>query len=143
MTSTEPLLVGLNGLALAWESVGVVLGALLLGLLGGLLVRRRREGSSAAGAPAARLQERELASMRRIASDLARAGDVEAVARTLLDEIAALFEVGFVALTFISEDQREASGFLARANGEDMPWWRDVRLDVQSEPSGIASVVFE
>src|SRR5690242_2187206 len=122
MTSIEQLLVGLNGLALAWESVGVVLGALLLGLVGGLLVRRREAGSSAGDAPRARPQERELASMRRIASDLARAGDVEAVVRTLLDEIAALFEVGFVALTFISEDGREASGFLARSNGEDVDW---------------------
>jgi PAS domain S-box-containing protein len=143
MTSIEPLLVGLNGLALAWESVGVVLGALLLGLLGGLLVRRRGTRSSALGTPAARLQERELASMRRIASDLARAGDVEAVVRTLLDEIAALFEVGFVALTFVSEDGREASGFLARSNGDDVGWWREMRVDLHSEASGIASVVFE
>jgi PAS domain S-box-containing protein len=143
MTSTEPLLVGLNGLALAWESVGVVLGALLVGLLGGLLLRRRGRGSSAMETPAARLQERELASMRRIASDLARAGDVEAVARTLLDEIAALFEVGFVALTFVSDDGREASGFLARAGGDDVGWWRELRVDLHSEASGIASSVFE
>jgi PAS domain S-box-containing protein len=143
MTPIESLPVGLNGLALAWESVGVVLAALLLGLAGGLLVRRRGARAAAAEGPAARLQERELASLRRIASDLARAGDVEAVVRTLLDEIAALFEVGFVALTFVSEDGREASGFLARAKGEDVGWWRDMRVDLHNEASGIASVVFE
>jgi len=143
MTPIESLPVGLNGLALAWESVGVVLGALVLGLVGGLLVRRRGARARGAGAPTARLQERELASLRRIASDLARAGDVEAVVRTLLDEIASLFDVGFVALTFVSEDGREASGFLARAHGEDVGWWRDMRVDLHSEASGIASVVFE
>ena len=143
MTSIESLPVGLNGLALAWESVGVVLGALLLGLVGGLLVRRRGARPAPAAAPAARLQERELASLRRVASDLARAGDVEAVVRTLLDEIAALFEVGFVALTFVSEDGREASGFLARSRGDDVGWWRDMRVDLHNEASGIASAVFE
>src|SRR4051812_670854 len=143
MTSIAPPLVGLNGLALAWESVGVVLGALLLGLLAGLLLRRRGKGASRADTPAARLQERELASMRRIASDLARAGDVEAVVRTLLDEISALFEVGFVALTFVSDDGREASGFLARSQGDDVDWWREMRVDLHAEASGIASSVFE
>src|SRR5436305_6815736 len=140
MTSIELALVGLNGLALAWESVGVVLGALLLGLAGGLLVRRRTTRATEAVTPAVRLHERELASLRRIASDLARAGDVEAVVRTLLDEIGTLFEVGFVALTFVSEDQREATGFLARANATDASWWQDVHVDLTSEPSGIASV---
>jgi PAS domain S-box-containing protein len=143
MTLIESLQVGLNGLALAWESVGVVLGALLLGLLGGLLVRRRSMRSSGVDTPAVRLRERELVSLRRIASDLARAGDVEAVVRTLLDEIASLFDVGFVALTFVSEDGREASGFLARSRGEDVGWWREVRVDLSSEASGIASAVFE
>jgi len=143
MTLIESLQVGLNGLALAWESVGVVLGALLLGLLAGLLVRRRSVRSSGVDGPSVRLRERELVSLRRIASDLARAGDVEAVVRTLLDEIASLFEVGFVALTFVSEDGREASGFLARSHGADVDWWRDVRVDLGNEASGIASAVFE
>src|SRR4051812_8087735 len=79
MTPTESFSVGLNGLQLAWRSVGVVLGALALGLLVGFIVRARSSSSRAdpnAG-PRARLQERELVSLRRIASDLARAGDVE------------------------------------------------------------------
>jgi PAS domain S-box-containing protein len=141
MSTIETLSLGSNGLALAWESVAVVVGALLLGLLVGLLFRARRRAEDAA--PAARLRDRELASLRRIASDLARAGDVEAVVRTLLDEVASLFEVGFVGLTFISDDGSEGRGFLARARGEDVPWWSEMRIDLQNEPSGIASVVFE
>ena len=140
MSPIESPSLGLNGLALAWESVAVVLGALLLGLVGGLLLRARARRVDEAPA---RLRDRELASLRRIASDLARAGDVEAVVRTLLDEVAALFEVGFVGLTFVSEDGSEGRGFLARANGDDVHWWREMRVDLRSESSGIASVVFE
>jgi PAS domain S-box-containing protein len=85
----------------------------------------------------------EFESVSRVADDLSRTGDVEGVARTLLDELAALFEVGFVALTFVSDDGREAAGYLARSGGEDVDWWRDVRLDLGAEPSGIASAVYE
>src|SRR5690348_8050684 len=141
MTPTEGLTVGLNGLELAWESVLVVLGALVLGLAVGLLVRSRASRRAlAAGSPE---RQRELESLRRIASELARTSDVEGVARALLDEIASLFGVGFVALTFVSEDGREASGFLARADAKDVAWWPDVTLDLAREPSGIASAVFE
>jgi PAS domain S-box-containing protein len=143
MTPTESLSVGLTGLELAWESVGVVLIALALGLAVGFALRARVRRRADAPAETARLHERELASLRRIASDLARAGDVEQIVRTLLDEIGSLFEVGFAALTFVSEDGREASGFLARSQGSDVPWWRDVRVDLERESSGIASVVFE
>src|SRR5205823_5246087 len=128
MTPVESFPVGLNGFELAWESVGVLLGALALGLLVGFIVRARAGRPDPTAEPRRRLQERELASLRRIASDLARAGDVEAVVRTLLDEIGTLFEVSFVALTFVSEDQREATGFLARTNGADTPWWQDVHV---------------
>src|SRR5204862_3533116 len=77
MTSIERFSVGLNGLELAWESVGVVLGALVLGLLVGFVVRARSRRGDATDEPRARLHERELESLRRIASDLSRAGDVE------------------------------------------------------------------
>ena len=85
----------------------------------------------------------ELQSVSRVAEQMARSVDVEGVARTLLDELAELFDVAFVALTFVSDDRREAAGYLARSNGEDVDWWRDVRLDLEHEPSGIASSVFE
>jgi PAS domain S-box-containing protein len=79
----------------------------------------------------------------RVASELARTGDVEGVARTLLDEIAAQFGVSFAGLTFVAEGGREAVGYLARSNGEDVSWWREIRLDLENEPSGVASAVFE
>ncbi len=95
MSPTETPILGLNGLALAWESVAVVLGALVLGLLIGLAVRARTARRPAAARSPER--ERELESLRRIAAELARTSDVEGVARALLDEIGVLFEVGFAA----------------------------------------------
>src|SRR5262249_49765791 len=142
MSTTERLTIGLNGFQLAWESVSVVAGALVLGVFVGYLVRMRANRRAAAAARSPERQ-RELESLRRIAAELARTSDVEGVARALLDEIANLFGVGFVALTFISEDAREASGFLARSGAKDVPWWPDLTLDLGREPSGIASAVFE
>jgi PAS domain S-box-containing protein len=86
---------------------------------------------------------REFESISRFADELSRSTDVEGIARTLLDEIAELFAVGFVGLTFVSDDGREASGYLARSLGEDVDWWHELRMDLGSEPSGIASAVFE
>jgi PAS domain S-box-containing protein len=85
----------------------------------------------------------EFESVSRVADVLARSADVEGAARMLLDELAELFRVGFAALTFVSDDGREAAGYLARSHGEDVDWWRELRLDLASEPSGIASAVFE
>ena len=141
MTPTESHILGLDGLALAWESVTVVLGALVLGLLIGVVVRARTARRPAPGHSPER--EREIESLRRIATELAHTSDVEGVARALLDEIGTLFGVGFAGLAFVSEDAREASGFLARAKGDDVGWWPEVRVDLTREPSGIASAAFE
>ena len=68
---------------------------------------------------------------------------MRAAARVLLDQVGSLFGVEFTALALISEDAREATGFLARRDGSDVDWWREVTLDLEREPSGIASAVFE
>src|SRR3954471_23112107 len=86
---------------------------------------------------------REFESVSRVADVLSRTGDVEGAARALLDELAELFDLGFAALTFVSDDARHASGYLARCEGEDLEWWRELQLDLEREPSGIASAVFE
>ncbi len=140
MITIESFPLALNGLALAWESVAVVVGALAVGLLLGGLAKAWRRGPVP---PDQRERGRELESLRRISAELSRTSDVESVARALLDEIASLFGVGFVALTFVSENGQEASGFLARSDGRDVAWWRDVRVDLVREPSGIASAVYE
>src|SRR3981081_128563 len=108
MTSIETFPVGLNGFALAWESVAVLVAALALGLVLGLATRAR----STRGRPETAIapeRERAMETVRRLAAELARMSDAEVVARVLLDEIAALFSVGCVGLAFVSEDAREAS----------------------------------
>jgi PAS domain S-box-containing protein len=88
-------------------------------------------------------RQRELQSIEAISGALSRAGDTESVARVLLDEIASLFSVEFVGLALVDEDLNEAHGLLARRDGEDFDYWRGLRLDLRSEPSGIASAVFD
>jgi PAS domain S-box-containing protein len=136
MSTVEPQVRGLFGVVVAWNDLAAILGALLVGLLVGTAFRvrsLRRQRAEIA------VSERERASLRRVAAGLARAPDVEGVARTLLDEIGSLFGIDFAALTFISEDGREASGYLARSEGADVEWWRDVHIDLEREPSGIAT----
>ena len=86
---------------------------------------------------------KEFESVSRVASEFARTADVEGVARTLLDEIAAMAGVSVAGLTFVSDEGSEAVGYLARSRGKDVDWWRELRLDLANEPSGIASAVFE
>ena len=138
MSTAELQVQGLLGLAVAWDTLAAVLGALLLGLVVGTAFRiRSARRQSAAIAES----ERERASLRRVAAELARTSDVEGVARALLDEIGSLFAVDFAGLSFVSEDGREASGYLARSQGADVEWWGDVHVDLEREPSGIASAV--
>src|SRR5262245_38418627 len=88
-------------------------------------------------------RDRELESLARVSAEFARTHDPEVVARTFLDEIGSLFRAEFTALTLVSEDGREAGGFLARSGRSDVDWWRDVRLDLERDPSGVASAAFE
>jgi len=78
-----------------------------------------------------------------LSAGLARAPDASAVARTLLEEVIQLLGVEFAAVALIGEDAKEATGLLARANGEDVSWWRSVHIDLEHEPSAIASAAYE
>jgi PAS domain S-box-containing protein len=138
MSTVELQDVGVVGLSVAWDNLAALLGALLTGLVVGTAFRIRSHRRQLA---AYSESQRERASLRRVAAELARASDVDGVARALLDEIASLLSVDFAALSFVSDDGTEASGYLARAEGADAAWWSDVRVDLTREPSGIASAV--
>ena len=138
MTTIELQVVGPVGLAAAWGTLAAPLGALIVGLVVGTAYRVRAVGRQRAAIAEG---ERERASLQRVASELARTSDVEGVARALLDEIGSLFGVDFAALSFVSEDGSEASGYLARSHGSDIAWWKDERTDLVREPSGIAAAV--
>jgi two-component system phosphate regulon sensor histidine kinase PhoR len=101
-----------------------------------------RKGARAA-ATRADLRARELESLESISAAIARAGDVESVARVLLDEIAALIGVEFVGLALVDENMNEARGLLARRERVDFDYWSDLRFDLRGEPSGVASAAFD
>jgi PAS domain S-box-containing protein len=82
---------------------------------------------------------RELEAVSAISDALSRTNDPAAAGRVLLDETGQLFGIEFTALALIDDDGRTASGFVARDGGRDVPWWRDIHLDLDTEPSGIAS----
>jgi PAS domain S-box-containing protein len=114
------------------------------------VVRRRDTVLAATGALRAReaeeqrsLRDRELEVAARLANALTRTSDAESVARVLLAEMVDLFRLDFAALTLVSDDGRTAHGVLARSDGDDLDWWREVEVDLELEPSGIASAVFE
>ena len=89
------------------------------------------------------VRDRELESVGRIVNALARIKEPVDAARALLDEVAGLIETEFNALALVNRDEDEAVGLLARAGGEDLAWWSQVRLHLHNEPSGIASAFFE
>ncbi|MGN6431976.1 MAG: GAF domain-containing protein [Gaiellaceae bacterium] len=86
---------------------------------------------------------RELEAVAAISDALARTTDPEAAGRVLLDEVGSVLGIEFAALALIDEETGHATGLLARSEGRDVGWWRDIRLDLRDEPSGIASAYFQ
>ena len=89
------------------------------------------------------VRDRELEAVSTVSTELARTHDAEAAGRLLLQHVLELFGVEFTALALVTEDADQAVGFLALGPEGELDWWRDVRLDLANEPSGIASAVFE
>ncbi len=89
------------------------------------------------------LRDRELDAVSAIVNSLARIQDPVSAGRILLDEVASLLRIEFTALALVDEDEPVATGLLGRENGRDVAWWSEIRLDLRTEPSGIASAYFE
>jgi PAS domain S-box-containing protein len=122
----------------------------LAALAGLVLLLRRRGATRLAGSPTAAGQatqpaqrDRELAAVTAISRRLARAGDPEAVSDALLDEVAAFLGVEVVALALVDDDRRAAKLLAVRKDREDVPDLTGTKVDLESEPSGIASAVFD
>src|SRR5829696_2506251 len=105
-------------------------GAFLVAGVVFLLVSKKKEETPE---PADQQREPEAPSL---AAGLARAQDATSVAR-------ALVEVEFAAVMLISDDRKEATGLVARMDGEDADWVRSVQIDLEHEPSAVASAAFE
>ncbi len=115
-----------------------------------MLFRRNRRAVDAAPAPHAPEtavdvsgDDGQVSAIASLSSALAHAHDEEAVARTLIEECTSRFNLDFAAVALVSDDGKRGSGLLAVARNGDTEWWRDVTIDFEEEPSGIASAVFE
>ena len=112
--------------------------ALLVAAVVWLLLSRRKEET-----PELAEEPPEPEAAPSLSAGFARAQDATSVARALLDEVVALLEVEFAAVMLISDDRKEATGLVARMDGEDAGWFRSVRIDLEHEPSAVASAAFE
>jgi PAS domain S-box-containing protein len=115
-----------------------------------MLFRRSRRGNGPSSAPEsegeaepAPASDPQLTAIASLSGALVRAKDKQAVARTLIDTCISLLGVDFAAVALVGEDAKSAEGLLAVSAQGDEDWWPDVALDFDSEPSGIASAVFE
>ena len=113
-----------------------------------MLFRRRRSDEPAPAPADVRAEptpgrDWQLTEIASLSSLLGRARDQDAVARTLLEACLSLLDVDVAAVALVSEDGRHAHGLQALAPQVDMSWWTEVTLDLEREPSGIASAVFE
>jgi len=131
-----------------WASFAAIVIALLPALV--FLFRWGERAELLSGGPRAREAEklvsargRELKAVAAISDALARTTDPEAAGRIFLDEVGSVLGIEFTALAVIDDEAGVAKGLLARAEGRDVDWWRDVRIDLGNEPSGIASAYFQ
>ena len=67
------------------------------------------------------------------------ADTLHAVAATLIERAVTTVRVEFGALMLVEPGETYARGVLALDEGQPVPWFTDVRLDLEREPSGVAS----
>jgi PAS domain S-box-containing protein len=78
-----------------------------------------------------------------LADALLRSPDAPAAGLLLVREVVERLGVDFAAVALISDDQSRARGLVAVEGGEEADWWREVTVDLENEPSGIATAAFE
>ena len=112
-------------------------GATLLAVPAALVLgrRARSSGPSVAGS--------DLESMAAIATAFTGTQDAQAIARELLERVEPLVSVELAGLFLVDEEARVASGVMGRVGGNELDWFRDVQIDLEHEPSGVATATFE
>jgi PAS domain S-box-containing protein len=131
-----------------WLTLGV---ALVAGLPVILVLLRWRERAVLANAALrgreaearSSSRERELRSMAAMTSALGRSDDAGAVASALLERVEESTEAELACLMLVDEEARTASGLIGRVDHRELDWFPDVRIDLDNEPSGVATAAFE
>jgi two-component system phosphate regulon sensor histidine kinase PhoR len=115
-----------------------------------MLFRRSRRADRAAPTSTAEAEpepalegDPQLAAIAALSRALVRAKDKDAAARTLIETCFSLLDVDFAAVALVDEGGHVAEGLLAVTSDGDVPWWPEVTVDLDDEPSGIGSAVFE
>jgi PAS domain S-box-containing protein len=85
----------------------------------------------------------ELESMAAITTAFAGTGDTTAVARQLLAHVEPLVSVELACLFLVDDQGHTATGLLGRVGGNELDWFPDVRIDLENEPSGVATATYE
>jgi PAS domain S-box-containing protein len=106
-------------------------------LLSSLFRRRRPASGEGPAAPAPH------AASETLADALLRAPDVRSAALLLVEEVVERLGIDFAAIALISDDRRRASGLVGLEDGAEADWWPDLTLDLEQEPSAIATAAFE
>jgi PAS domain S-box-containing protein len=78
-----------------------------------------------------------------VSAVLGSTNDAETVAGALLDQVEELAGVELAVVFLIDHDERLATGLLGRVNGRTLDWVPDTRIDLDNEPSGVGTTVFE
>jgi PAS domain S-box-containing protein len=111
--------------------------AALLAVPAALVLGRR-------AAPArASVAGRDLESIAAIATAFTGTDDAPAIARELLERVEPLVSVELACLFLVDEEARFASGVIGRLRGNELDWFPDARIDLEQEPSGVATATYE
>src|SRR5207245_2099301 len=78
-----------------------------------------------------------------ISAVLGRTHDAETVAEALLAQVEELAGIELAGLLLVDYDTRTVNGCAARVNGRPLDWFPDIRIDLDNEPSGVATAVHE
>jgi PAS domain S-box-containing protein len=131
-----------------WLSLAATLAALTPAVL---LLARWREREFVVGGVGRTLEaeervthrDRELEAVTDLSNALGRAGDPLDVARPLVRSVASLLQLGFAGVVSVDDHRSRAIGVYGERDGEPAPWWSELEVDLEREPSGIASAVFD
>ncbi|HEX3806909.1 MAG TPA: GAF domain-containing protein [Gaiellaceae bacterium] len=131
----------LLGLAAAYTVVSAAI--LLAACLAALLVLVRWRGRASAAEERVSARDRELETVADVSAALARAREPQEAAGPLVRHVAELLSIGFAGVVVVNPDGEEAAGLYAELEGEPAGWWGELQVDLRTEPSGIASAVFD
>jgi len=119
--------------------IGLDIAAIVIGLglaaLGLLTLRRRRSREPVPG-PA-------LESLSAIATAFGGSDDIATVARELLERVEPLVDVELSLLYLVDNERPVASGVLGRDHGRELDWFREITVELDTEPSGVSTAVAE